>query len=91
MPEALIIVVAVHTLLFVSHMLASYLSSQYLLHCVKSTMGEPGRRKSCSEDLHWRIVYQRHLMGLNYREISQNLTVSVLNTYSMNMQKFGKT
>ena len=40
-------------------------------------MGEPGRRKSYSEGLRWRIVYQKHLMGLNYREISQNLMVSV--------------
>ena len=60
-------------LLFVSHMLASYRS----LCRVKSVMGEPGRHKSYSEDLCWRIVYQRHLIGLNYREISQNLTVSV--------------
>ena len=40
-------------------------------------MGEPGRHKSYSEDLRWRIVYQRHLMGLNYKEISQNLMFSV--------------
>ena len=39
-------------------------------------MGEPGRHKSYSEDLRWRIVYQRYL-GLNDREISQNLMVSV--------------
>ena len=73
MPEALIYAVAARALVFASHMPASYQS----LCCVKSVMGEPGRHKSYSEDLRWRIVYQRHLMGLNYREISQNLTVSV--------------
>ena len=40
-------------------------------------MGKLGRRKSYSEDLCWRIVYQKHLIGLNYRENSHNLTVSV--------------
>ena len=42
----------------------------YLLCCAKSTMGK--QCKSYSEDSHWRIFYQRHLMGLNYREFSQN-------------------
>ena len=67
-------------------MLASYQS----LCCAKSIMGEPGRRKSYSEDLRWRIVYQRHLMGLKYREISQNLTVSV-STVARVVDRFERT
>ena len=53
-------------------------------------MGEPGQHKSYSEDMHWRIVYQRHLMGLNYREISQNLTVSV-STVARIVDRFERT
>lgn len=48
--EALAIAGVEHALLFVSHMLASYQSSQYLLCCAKSAMGEPGCRKSYNED-----------------------------------------
>ncbi len=36
---------------------------------------EPKPTSAYSEDLHWRVVYQRYGLELSYREIPKNLNV----------------
>ena len=36
---------------------------------------EPKRTKAYSEDLRWRMVWQREVLGKNYQEIASNLNV----------------
>ena len=38
---------------------------------------EPGRKKAYSEDLRWRMVWQRDVMGLKLREVAENLSVDI--------------
>ena len=38
---------------------------------------DPGRKTAYSVDLRWRVVWQRIGLGLCYREIAQNLNISV--------------
>ena len=36
---------------------------------------EPGRKKAYSNDLRWRIVWQRDALGYKYKQIASNLNV----------------
>ena len=36
---------------------------------------EPGRKKAYSEDLRWRVVWQKEAMGLKLKEIARNLSI----------------
>ena len=38
---------------------------------------EPTRSSAYSEDLRWRIVYQKEGMGLSYTEVAKNLSVDL--------------
>ena len=38
---------------------------------------EPGRRSAYGEDLRWRIVWQREVLGYKYGQIASNLNVDV--------------
>lgn len=45
-------------------------------HSTTISSAEPGRIKAYSNDLRWRIVYQRIGMQLTFREISTNLNIA---------------
>ena len=62
----------------------------YLIKSYYCPMGEPGRRRSYSNDLRWRVVFQRKLQNLSYRTISENLTVAV-STVSRIIDRFDRT
>ena len=38
---------------------------------------EPGRRKPYNEDLRWRMIWQKEVLGLKLREVAKNLCVDV--------------
>ena len=38
---------------------------------------EPMRRASCSNDLRWRVVWQRLAKGLTYKRIAEYLCISI--------------
>ena len=42
---------------------------------VNSTSCESKHSSAYSEDLHWRIVYQREGLGLSYKRIAVNLSI----------------
>jgi transposase len=41
------------------------------------TTCKPGRRSAYSEDLRWRIVWQREVLGYKYGQVASNLNVDV--------------
>jgi transposase len=47
------------------------------------TSCEPGRRKAYSEDVRWRIIWQKEVMGLTVREVASNLGVGVGTVWRM--------
>ena len=48
------------------------------LNSTESVMSaEPGRKTAYSNDLRWRIVYQRIAMNLPFVKIAQNLNIAV--------------
>ena len=42
---------------------------------------EPSRSKAYSDDMKWRMVYQRHMAGLTYEQIAANLNVDPSTVY----------
>ena len=55
-----------------------------------ATSCEPKRCSAYSDDLRWRILYQRTALGLSYREIAANLCVDV-STVCGTVQLFERT
>ena len=55
-----------------------------------ATSCEPNRCSAYSDDLRWRMVYQRTALGLSYREIASNLYVDV-STMCSTVQLFERT
>ena len=55
-----------------------------------ATSCEPNRCSAYSDDLRWRIVYQRTALGLSYREIAANLCVDA-STVCRIVQLFERT
>ena len=47
-----------------------------------ATSAEPGRKAPYSNDLRWRIVWQRFGMELSLRKIAENLNVALGTTYN---------
>ena len=48
---------------------------------------EPCRSRAYDEDLKWRMVYQRKMLGLTYEQIANNLSVDV-STVWRNVRRF---
>ena len=44
-------------------------------HCFKMTSIESSRTSAYSEDLHWRMVWQREALGNSYEEVARSLCV----------------
>ena len=44
---------------------------------------EPGRKKAYSEDIRWRIVWQKIALNCSFRDIAQNLNVSTGTAYNI--------
>ena len=55
-----------------------------------ATSCEPTRSSAYSEELRWRIVYQKEGMGLSYTEVAKNLSVD-LSTVKRVVKLFNNT
>ena len=45
---------------------------------------EPGRRRAYNEDIRWRMIWQKEVMGLSVRKVAKNLSVAVSTVWRIN-------